>query len=337
MAVVRGLGVSARRVGARTREHAVDLCAARDRRVNDGVAAVADKLVVRRLEAAAARALVVGLGASVDATAQKLAAHQRALVKVVTVKVEVERTAAFALGLVGQRATDAATFVTATVAECLAHALAKELALTSELPLSDLIALEQKSTLAAAAGTVDLLVAWRALGTVALEWARMAARAGLGARLSARRNRRRTVGSRVAWEHRQRCRAAWASGDHAGGGRTRNRASGVRVTLLQALVNAALVLLGADALAGEAAFPRLVRVAAHLAPLLVPATRSDLLLLAAVAANSLDLNAVGARTKVAQPVTGVFTTRQLAVADFVADRRQSGIVRARGRALDCQG
>jgi hypothetical protein len=215
VAVVRSLRVATGRVGAGAREHTVDLGTARDRRVDDGVAAVADELVVRGLQTAAAGALVVWLGASVDAAAKKLAAHQRALVEVVIVNVEVERTAALALGLVGQWAADAATLVAAAVSESLAHALAEELGLAGLLSLSNLVTVEEERVLAAAAGAVHLLVARRALAAVALEWTCVPTGAGLGARLSACRDWRLAVGSWIAGEQLEGSRTARAGRDDA--------------------------------------------------------------------------------------------------------------------------
>lgn len=106
------------------------------------------------------------------------------------------------------------------------------------------------------------------------------------------------------------------------------------MALLQALVPAALVLLRADALASEAALPGLIVVGANLALLAVPAAGSDLLLLAAVAADGLDLAAVVAGAEVAQPVTSVLATPELAVADLITDRRERRVVGARGGALN---
>lgn len=195
-----------------------------------------------------------------------------------------------------------------TVPERLAHALAEEFGLAGLLLLSDLVAVEKERVLAAAAGAVHLLVAGRALAAVALEWTRVTTGARLGARLPTGRNGRRAVGSGVTGEQREWCCAARAGGDDAGRGRARDRASGMWVALLQAFVDTALVLLLADAVAREAALPGLVGVAAHLALLLVPPTRSNLLLLATVTADGLDLAAIATRAEVTQSAAAVLAT-----------------------------
>jgi hypothetical protein len=101
-------------------------------------------------------------------------------------------------------------------------------------------------------------------------------------------------------------------------------------------MDAALVLLATDAVAREASLPSVVGVAAHLALLLIPAARRDLLLLAAVASDGLDLATVTARAEVAESAAAVLATWEFAIADLVADRRERRVVGRGRRALDSE-
>lgn len=77
----------------------------------------------------------------------------------------------------------------------------------------------------------------------------------------------------------------------------------MRVAALSARVNTALVHLAAGSLARKPANPLLILRRTQLLVLEVPAARNNLLVLAAVAAHSLDFVAGRARTEVAQLIT----------------------------------
>lgn len=227
--------------------------------------------------------------------------------------------------------------MTTTVAECLAHALTEELGLATLAALAHLVAFEKKGALAAAAWTGDVLVTRGARAVVTLERARVATRASFRTRRAAGRDRSETVDTGITREVLERRRTAWASADNTWRSRACERRNAVGVALVLAVVDTAFVRLAADALAGKPSNPLLVSSRALLLGMLLPSARNGLLLVAAIAANRLDLFARGTRAKVTKAIAVVLAASTLTRTRLVTDGSESGIVGASGGALDGQG